>query len=124
MGVDITLVAHFEWLEDAQEPSWWADSPDDPGFFAAAPSLGALQREAEAAIRWAHDDEELTIAWDYDDVPALVGAISHIETPIGTACMLASGQKRRSQTVVVYGFTQPAEPGDDDVHSPNRLLLR
>lgn len=124
MGVDVTLVARFEWLEEAQQPSWWADSPDDPGFFAAAPSLGALQREAEAAIRWAHDDEDVTVAWEYDDVPALVAAISRIESPVGTPHMLVSGQHRRSQTVVIYGFAPPIEPTGEDFHNRNRLLLR
>ncbi|HUF33263.1 MAG TPA: hypothetical protein VMN58_08675 [Acidimicrobiales bacterium] len=121
--MDITLVARFEWVDDAQEPSWWADSPQDPGFYAAASSLGALQREAEDAIRWAHEEEDLSITWDFDDVPPLAGAISRL-AGIGTACMLNSGQRWRSQTVVVYGFKQPVDVEAVDFHSPNRLLVR
>lgn len=42
------LTIHLESVDD--EVVWWADSPDVPGFSAAAPSLVELRERASAAL--------------------------------------------------------------------------
>ena len=58
----VTLVAHYEPSENGQ-PTWWAESEDFPGFTAVYPSLGELQREAEAAVKFALDTDEVDFEW-------------------------------------------------------------
>ena len=59
----VSFVAHFEWIDGgAGEPTWWAESDDLPGFTAVYPSLGELQREAEACARFTLDDD-LEFTW-------------------------------------------------------------
>lgn len=70
MNVKTTLVAHLEWVEEADRATWWADSPEVAGFYAAAPTLAELQREAQAGLAWLLEDESLEIDWVADeDVP-------------------------------------------------------
>lgn len=98
----ITLVARYEWLDDLQSPSWGgADSLQVPGFFAAAASLGELQREAGSALRWAHEGEDLEVTWGYRDIPlGAAAAISHLVT-LATTGMLSSGQQIVSPTTTL-----------------------
>lgn len=74
----LTLVAHYEWVADQEVPTWWAVSDDLPGFTAAYPSLGELQREAEDAVRFALETDDVEVDWiSGGDVPEW--AAVHIE---------------------------------------------
>lgn len=44
----IELIIHLEGVDG--EAVWWAESPDVPGFSAAAPSLIELRERAQAAL--------------------------------------------------------------------------
>ena len=73
----VRLRVHYE-MAGPFEPTWWADSPDIPGFSAVYPSLGELQRQAEDAVRFALEATEVELAWETaDDVP--LWAAVHIE---------------------------------------------
>lgn len=73
----VTLVVHWEWAL-GEGPTWWAESEDLPGFTAAYPSLGELQREAEEAVRFALEADEVDIDWvSGGDIPTW--AAVHVE---------------------------------------------
>lgn len=57
----VTLVLHFEYL-DTGEPSWWAESDDVPGFYAAGRSLAEMYSLAREALTDEHGSEP-HIAW-------------------------------------------------------------
>lgn len=66
----VRLIAHYE-LAGPTEPTWWAESDDLPGFTAVYPSLGELQREAEDAVRFHLETDDVEVEWaTADDVPA------------------------------------------------------
>jgi predicted RNase H-like HicB family nuclease len=48
MGTMTELIIHLE--GGGGEVVWWSDSPDVPGFSAAAPSLAELRARATAAL--------------------------------------------------------------------------
>jgi predicted RNase H-like HicB family nuclease len=50
----IELVIHIEAADG--EAVWWAESPDVPGFSAAAPTLADLRDRATAALAELRDD--------------------------------------------------------------------
>lgn len=91
--VHVAAVAHFEWIDDAEVGTWWADSPDAPGFYGAAASLGELQREVPEALAWALDVDpaELEVEWTTeDDVPRW--AATHVSLhPEGLAHLVGTG---------------------------------
>ena len=60
---NVTLTAHLERSEDATECAWWAEANELPGFVAAYPSLGELQREAEDAVCFALASDDIEIEW-------------------------------------------------------------
>jgi predicted RNase H-like HicB family nuclease len=65
----VTLKVHYE-MSGPLEPTWWAESPDIPGFSAVYPSLAELQRQAEDAVRFALEATEVELAWEpADDAP-------------------------------------------------------
>jgi predicted RNase H-like HicB family nuclease len=65
----VRLVAHYE-VAGPDEPTWWAASDDLPGFTAVYPSLGELQREAEDAVRFHLEADDVEVDWaTADDVP-------------------------------------------------------
>jgi hypothetical protein len=45
------------------EPTWWAESADLPGFTAVYPSLGELQRQAEDAVHFALETNDVEVEW-------------------------------------------------------------
>lgn len=45
------VVIHFERIPGTGKPAWWAESPDVPGFSAAAPTLTELRVTTERAVR-------------------------------------------------------------------------
>lgn len=99
MTVKKTLVAHYEWVEDAAHGTWWADSPEVPGFYAAAPSLGQLQREAEEALRWSAEDDDLEVDWTTEeDVPEWAAAHVILQPGLVEASSAGSSSHRRSDT--------------------------
>ncbi|MGD0811964.1 MAG: hypothetical protein ABSA91_19985 [Acidimicrobiales bacterium] len=71
------LLAHYE-MAAPNEPTWWAESADLPGFTAVYPSLGELQRQAEEAVRFALETNDVEVDWGAaDDTPSW--AAGHIE---------------------------------------------
>lgn len=73
----VRLVAHYE-MAAHNEPTWWAESGDLPGFTAVYPSLGELQREAEDAVHFALGTNDVEVEWGpADDAPSW--AAVHIE---------------------------------------------
>lgn len=101
MTVQVSLVAHFEWIEDVGHATWWADSPDVLGFYAAAPSLGELQREAPEALRWSMESEDVEVEWTTeDDVPEW--AATHVAIhPEGLAHLYSSGAGPRTHQMFI-----------------------
>jgi predicted RNase H-like HicB family nuclease len=73
----VRLRVHYE-MAGPFEPTWWADSPDIPGFSAVYPSLGELQRQAEDAVRFALEATEVELAWETADDAPLWAAV-HIQ---------------------------------------------
>jgi hypothetical protein len=60
------------------EPTWWAESDDLPGFTAVYPSLGELQRQAEDAVHFALETDDVEVEWGAaGDTPSW--AATHVE---------------------------------------------
>jgi hypothetical protein len=73
----VGLVAHYE-MATPNEPTWWAESTDLPGFTAVYPSLGELQRQAEDAVHFALETNDVEVEWAAaEDTPSW--AAVHIE---------------------------------------------
>jgi len=73
----VRLVAHYE-MAAPDDPTWWAESADLPGFTAVYSSLGELQREAVDAVHFALETDDVAIEWEgADDAPRWAAA--HIE---------------------------------------------
>jgi predicted RNase H-like HicB family nuclease len=65
----ISLLVHGEFLPDARKIAWWAESPDVPGFSAAADTLVELRELATETIRdiWTdknEDPETIELRWE------------------------------------------------------------
>ena len=124
MNMQVTLVAHFEWVEEAGQATWWADSPDAPGFYAAAPSFGELQREAPEALLWSLEASDVEVEWAAeDDVPEW--AATHVAlSGEGVARVYSSGVGPHSrQTVLLFGPVTPWRIArEDDEHNFSLLV--
>jgi len=101
----VTLIAHYEWVAEREVPTWWAESDDLPGFTAAYPSLGELQREAEDAVRFGLETDDVEINWvGSGDIPDW--AAIHIEF-VRPGLMRDGGPSSRTfhlDTSTAYGY--------------------
>lgn len=91
----ITLVIHKD------ESTWWADSPDLPGFSAAADSLDALRIEASEGV-----------AFELNDAPFSVSEKFHAEAqqPVWWKVFAVDGfsaAKGRARGGVIVGAASP-----------------
>ncbi len=109
----VTLIAHYEWVEETSEPTWWAESDDIPGFTAVYPSLGELQRQAEDAVRFALSIADVEIDWVAgDDAPRWAAVQVEFVRPAFASDSIPAGQTLQVATPTGFrATTSAAQPG-------------
>jgi len=84
--MSVRVVLHLERLPETDKPAWWAESPDVPGFSAAALSLYELRIMAERALRdlateAGEDPMEVRIDWHFAAAPLSEATMRPVLTP-------------------------------------------
>jgi hypothetical protein len=98
--VKVQVVVHLELTDD--EFVWWADSPDVPGFSAAAPRLKQLENEVDRLLR-SEVGRSIDIEWSLASDPSDVGmAAAEFDEALGSEAPTTDAPEvRRVERVLI-----------------------